>query len=155
MLRFVVLLQFAPPGRSALVLPPRPVATLRSPSPLDPTVFCTSPAEQLNLLAGLGVVVPPSLDEVPKHSVTYQRRAKVRDAAVTDSGLRFGVADRVPAVPTHSPEHDLTLEVTSRELVHPSTPCPGYRGQSTNPVDLCNRAPASPTRHERTGSERC
>ena len=33
---------------------------------------------------------PPSLDDVPKQTVTYERRAKVRDAAVTDSGLRFG-----------------------------------------------------------------
>ena len=59
------------------------------------------PAEQLNLLAGLGVKAPPSIDEVPKHTVTYERRAKVRDAALTDSGLRFG-----PDVPVH------TIEVT-------------------------------------------
>ena len=59
------------------------------------------PAEQLNLLAGLGVKAPPSLDDVPKQTVTYERRAKVRDAAVTDGGLRFG-----PDVPVQ------TIEVT-------------------------------------------
>ena len=48
------------------------------------------PTTQLNLLAGLGVEAPPSPDDVPKHTVTYERRAKVRDAMVTDSGLRFG-----------------------------------------------------------------
>ena len=48
------------------------------------------PDEQLNLLAGLGVEAPPSRDDVPTHTVSYERRAKVRDAAVTDSGLRFG-----------------------------------------------------------------
>ena len=59
------------------------------------------PAEQLNLLAGLGVKAPPSLDDVPTQTVTYERRAKVRDAAVADSGLRFG-----PEVPVQ------TIEVT-------------------------------------------
>ena len=44
---------------------------------------------QLNLLAGLGVDKPPSRDEVPSETVSYERRAKVRDAAVTHSGLRF------------------------------------------------------------------
>ena len=37
---------------------------------------------QLNLLAGLGVKEPPSRDDVPKQTVSYERRAKVRDAAV-------------------------------------------------------------------------
>ena len=55
---------------------------------------------QLNLLAGLGVDKPPSRD-VPTQTVTYERRAKVRDAAVADSGLRFG-----PEVPVQ------TIEVT-------------------------------------------
>ena len=55
---------------------------------------------QLNLLAGLGVEKPPSRD-VPTETVTYERRAKVRDAAVAESGLRFG-----PEVPVQ------TIEVT-------------------------------------------
>ena len=56
---------------------------------------------QLNLLAGLGVEKPPSRDDVPTQTVTYERRAKVRDAAVAESGLRFG-----PEVPVQ------TIEVT-------------------------------------------
>ena len=56
---------------------------------------------QLNLLAGLGVEKPPSRDDVPTETVNYERRAKVRDAAVADSGLRFG-----PEVPVQ------TIEVT-------------------------------------------
>ena len=59
------------------------------------------PSEQLNLLAGLGVRAPPSLDDVPKQTITYERRAKVRDAAVAERGLRFG-----PDVPVR------TIEVT-------------------------------------------
>ena len=59
------------------------------------------PAEQLNLLAGLGVKAPPSFDDVPTQTVTYERRAKVRDSAVAESGLRFG-----PEVPVQ------TIEVT-------------------------------------------
>ena len=59
------------------------------------------PAEQLNLLAGLGVKAPPSSDDVPTQTVNYERRAKVRDAAVAESGLRFG-----PEVPVQ------TIEVT-------------------------------------------
>ena len=56
---------------------------------------------QLNLLAGLGVAKPPSRDDIAKQTITYERRAKVRDAAVADSGLRFG-----PDVPVE------TIEVT-------------------------------------------
>ena len=56
---------------------------------------------QLTLLAGLGVKEPPSRDDVPTQTVSYERRAKVRDAAVTESGLRFG-----PEVPVQ------TIEVT-------------------------------------------
>ena len=37
---------------------------------------------QRTLLAGLGVKEPPSRDDVPKQTVSYERRAKVRDAAV-------------------------------------------------------------------------
>lgn len=47
-------------------------------------------AEQGNLLSALGVAQPPApaLDAV--ESVSYQRRKKQRDAAVNDTGLRFG-----------------------------------------------------------------
>ena len=50
---------------------------------------------QLNLLAGLGVKEPPSRDDVPKQTVSYERRAKVRDAAVAAErvALRSPLAD--------------------------------------------------------------
>ena len=54
---------------------------------------------QLNLLAALGVDKPPSRDDVPTETVSYERRAKVRDAAVAHSGLRFG-----PEVPVQTIE---------------------------------------------------
>ena len=67
--------------------------------------------EQLNLLAGLGVKAPPSLDDVQKQTVTYESRAKVRDAAVTDSGLRFG-----PEVPVQTIEvRDPAIEAIPEE----------------------------------------
>ena len=47
------------------------------------------PAVQGNLLEGLGVAAP-SAKSPPTETVTYQRRKKQRDAAVNDTGLRFG-----------------------------------------------------------------
>jgi len=52
------------------------------------------PAEQGNLLAALGVETPPAPAVEPLETVSYQRRKKTRDAALTDSGLRF--TDDVP-----------------------------------------------------------
>ena len=52
------------------------------------------PEEQGNLLAALGVLGPPRQDEPATRTVSYQRRNKVRDGAVNDSGLRFD--DTVP-----------------------------------------------------------
>jgi transposase len=49
---------------------------------VDPTV-------QGNLLSALGVATPPR-KEAPTETVTYTRRKKSRDAAVNDTGLRFG-----------------------------------------------------------------
>lgn len=49
------------------------------------------PAVQGNLLDALGVLEPPQKSPPPpEQSITYTRRRKVRDAAVNDSGLRFG-----------------------------------------------------------------
>ena len=49
------------------------------------------PAVQGNLLDALGVSAPPQKSSPPPgQSITYTRRRKVRDAAVNDSGLRFG-----------------------------------------------------------------
>ena len=71
---------------------------------------------QLNLLAELGVEKPPSRDDVPNETVSYERRAKVRDAAVADSGLRFG-----PEVPVQTIEvADPTIEAipqAEREVI--------------------------------------
>jgi transposase len=52
------------------------------------------PAEQGNLLAALGVEAPPAPPVEPVETVSYQRRKKARDAAVSDSGLRF--SEEVP-----------------------------------------------------------
>jgi len=46
------------------------------------------PAVQGNLLAALGVATPPPPQSTPTTTVTYTRK-KLRDNAVTDSGLRF------------------------------------------------------------------
>jgi len=51
------------------------------------------PAVQGNLLAALGVAAPPA-KELPTETITHERRPKVRDAAINDTGLRFG--DDVP-----------------------------------------------------------
>ncbi|MCP5322323.1 MAG: IS66 family transposase [Pseudomonadales bacterium] len=49
------------------------------------------PAVQGNLLDALGVLEPPQKSPPPpEQSITYTRQRKVRDAAVNDSGLRFG-----------------------------------------------------------------
>ena len=48
------------------------------------------PAVQGNLLAALGVERPPPPKPLPGETITYQRRPKARDAAVNDTGLRFG-----------------------------------------------------------------
>ena len=48
------------------------------------------PAVQGNLLSALGVATPPPLRVAPTETITYQRRKKARDAAVNDTGLRFG-----------------------------------------------------------------
>ena len=63
-----------------------------------------------------------------------------RDAAFSHHRFKIAVADWVPAVPAHRPEHDLTPEVTSLEVVHAPTPHPIQRREFTNPDELCNRA---------------
>ena len=47
------------------------------------------PAVQGDLLSVLGVSIPPIVAP-PTETLTYQRRKKARDAAVNDTGLRFG-----------------------------------------------------------------
>jgi transposase len=48
------------------------------------------PAVQGNLLTALGVIQPPAPPVAALQNISYQRRKKVRDAAVNDTGLRFG-----------------------------------------------------------------
>ena len=71
---------------------------------------------QLNLLAGLGVEKPPSRDDVPTQTVTYERRAKVRDAAVTESGLRFGPEVPVQTIEVTDPAIE-TIPQAEREVI--------------------------------------
>ena len=71
---------------------------------------------QLNLLAGLGVDKPPSRDEVPSETVSYERRAKVRDAAVTHSGLRFGPEVPVKTIEVRDPAIE-AIPQAEREVI--------------------------------------
>ena len=71
---------------------------------------------QLNLLAGLGVDKPPSRDEVPSETVSYTRRAKVRDAAVTQSGLRFGPEVPVKTIEVRDPAIE-AIPQAEREVI--------------------------------------
>ena len=71
---------------------------------------------QLNLLAGLGVEKPPSRDDVPTQTVTYERRAKVRDAAVAESGLRFGPEVPVQTIEVTDPAIE-TIPQAEREVI--------------------------------------
>ena len=72
--------------------------------------------EQLNLLAGLGVKEPPSREDVPTHTVTYERRAKVRDAAVAESGLRFGSEVPVQTIEVTDPAIE-AIPQAEREVI--------------------------------------
>ena len=61
------------------------------------------PVEQGNLLTGLGIETPPGLDEPSTQTVTYERRSKVRDGAVNDSGLRFDASVPVKTIEVQDP----------------------------------------------------
>ena len=71
---------------------------------------------QLNLLAGLGVERLPSRDDVPTQTVTYERRAKVRDAAVAESGLRFGSEVPVQTIEVTDPAIE-AIPQAEREVI--------------------------------------
>ena len=81
-----------------------------------------------------GVSLHPAID----------RRVVDRHAAFGHHCFEIAVADRVPAVPAHRPEHDLTLEVPSLEIVHAPTPRPSHLTPFTIQGELCNRAVLSP-----------
>ena len=72
--------------------------------------------EQLNLLAGLGVKEPPSREDVRTQTVTYERRAKVRDAAVAESGLRFGSEVPVQTIEVTDPAIE-AIPQAEREVI--------------------------------------
>ena len=87
------------------------------------------PAVQGNLLAALGVEAPPAPVESAE-TITYQRRNKVRDAAVNDSGLRFGedvpreiITVRDPEIEALPPEQRLRIgeKVTYRLAQRPGS----------------------------------
>ena len=70
-----------------------------------------------------------------------------RDAALGHHRFEVAVADRIPAVPAHCPEHNLPPEVTSLEVAHASTPLHIPRTVQ-QPGELCNRAPQPPQAFE-------
>jgi transposase len=62
------------------------------------------PAVQGNLLGALGVLAPPTQSPpLPEQAIAYTRRAKVRDAAQTDSGLRFDATVPVETIEVLDP----------------------------------------------------
>ena len=64
-----------------------------------------------------------------------------RDAAFSHHRFEIAVTDRVPTVPTHSPEYDLTVEVTSLEVVHAPSPHPSRRREFTTPPNFATEPP--------------
>ena len=67
---------------------------------------------------------------------TIDRGVVDRDAALGHHRFEVAVADRIPAVPAHGPEHDLPPEVTSLEVAYASTPRSRSRRQVTNQPDF-------------------
>ena len=49
------------------------------------------------------ILTPPGLDEPSTQTVTYERRSKVRDGAVNDSGLRFDASVPVKTIAVKDP----------------------------------------------------
>ena len=69
---------------------------------------------QPHLLAGLGVEQPPPRDDGPTE--TYERRAKVRDAAVAESGLHFGADVPVQTIEVTDPAIE-AIPQAEREVI--------------------------------------
>ena len=72
------------------------------------------PAVQGNLLATLGVATPP-LENTPTTTVTYTRK-KLRDNAVTDTGLRFDASVPVNIITIGDPAIE-ALPASERECI--------------------------------------
>ena len=69
------------------------------------------------------------------------RRVVDCDAAFGHHRFEIPVADRVPAVPAHGPEHDLTAEVASLEITHAATPRSSQRRQFTDSGRFLQQSP--------------
>ena len=74
-----------------------------------------------------------------------------RDAALGHHRFEVAVADRIPAVPAHGPEHDLPPEVTSLEVAHASTPRWRSRRHVTKQPDFATEPYDIPHLVERVG----
>lgn len=74
------------------------------------------PAVQGNLLKDLGVANPPSSQDEPKETITYQRRKKQRDGTVNDSGLRFSEDVPREIIAVRDPEIE-AIPADRRELI--------------------------------------
>lgn len=73
------------------------------------------PAVQGNLLAALGVAIPPSPQTSPTTTVTYTRK-KLRDNTMTDSGLRFDATVPVNIITIGDPAIE-ALPESARECI--------------------------------------
>lgn len=73
-------------------------------------------AVQGSLLAALGVATPPAPQDTPTETITYQRRKKMRDGAVNDSGLRFDDSVPVQTIMVSDPETEAIPE-DQREVI--------------------------------------
>jgi len=63
-----------------------------------------------------------------------------RDAALGHHRFEVAVADRVAAVPSHRPQHDLSAEMPSLEVVHAPAPPSSHGGQFTIPAEVADDA---------------
>ena len=89
--------------------------------------------EQGNLLSALGVDTPPHFDEPSTHTVTYERRNKVRDGAVNDSGLRFDANVPVKTIAVQDPAIEAIPE-NLREVIGEKV---SYRLASSRAATSC------------------
>ena len=59
---------------------------------------------------------PPSRDDMPSHTVSYERSVEVREAAVGESWLRFDPAVPVQTIEVTDPAIDAILDA-EREVI--------------------------------------
>jgi transposase len=80
------------------------------------------PAIQGDLLAALGVAIPPCPQDLPQETITYQRRKKQRDDAVNDSGLRFDDGVPVETIAVSDPDIE-AIPADRRVLIGEKVTC--------------------------------